>query len=179
MSELHRFLPEDQDLLVGLPYRVGMWMSGIDDTDLGTQSEEQEAAKLRSVLQSLAGSKKSVLLADIATEALRQTSNWPRWASMTETVLEDVSSAKRVLKGQATQEEFNAFAKALMLVGTAVARAVREDNDMVEEKSYLGWLSDKVNDITMALTDREAHKDMNISPAEDTALNELLDTLKA
>jgi len=30
MSELERFLPADQDILVSLFYRVGQWMSQVD-----------------------------------------------------------------------------------------------------------------------------------------------------
>lgn len=179
MSELQRFSPEDQDVLVGLLCRVGMWISGIDDTDVSTASEEKEEAKLRDVLQSLSATKKSTLIAELASEALRQKSNWPRWATSTDTVLDDVTAAKRILKGQGTSLEMGAFSKALMLIGTVVAKAFREENDLKEEKGYLSWLTEKANELTLAMTDHESYKDMNISPAEDTALHDLLETLKA
>ena len=40
MSELQRFLPQDQELLSGLLYRVGYWISNVDDTDEGNESGE-------------------------------------------------------------------------------------------------------------------------------------------
>ena len=71
-----------------------------------------------------------------------------------------------------------AFSKALMLIGTVVAKAFREDNDLKEDKGYLAWLTEKANELTLAVTDHEAYKDMNISPAESTALTELFMILK-
>ncbi|MEK7801834.1 MAG: hypothetical protein AAB276_05210 [Pseudomonadota bacterium] len=178
MSELQRFLPEDQDILVGLMCRIGMWISSIDDTDINAASEDKEEVKLREVLQSLSTTKKSVLVAELASEALRQKSNWPRWSTSADTVLDDVVAAKDILKSQGTHLEMVAFSKALMLIGTVVAKAFREDNDLKEDKGYLAWLTEKANELTLAVTDHEAYKDMNISPAESTALTELFMILK-
>ncbi len=180
MSELERFTPQDQDLLIGLFYRVGIWISHIDDTDEGTASEDKERAKLLHTLGVVAKSDSAGdLVKDLASEAIRQTASHGRWNKMTDDILSDVRQARVIIKAHGTAQEYVSFGKALMMVGTSVARAFREESDLEEKGTgYLSWLTEKAGHLTQALTDREAHKDMNISPAEDSALNELLDALK-
>lgn len=181
MSELQRFLPADQDLLVGLFLRVGYWMSGIDDTDIGDGSEQQEEAQMLKILKKLSQSDKlGGLCAELASEALRQKGNWTRWSTQTDTVLEDVKKAKDLIITQGTVEELPHFGKALVMIATAVAQAFREEAEDVaqEGNGYLSWLSEKATHVALAINDRAAYKDLNISPAEDSALNDLLTTLK-
>ena len=181
MSELQRFLPADQDLLVSLFYRIGQWMSHIDDTDTSDHSENLEEEQMLKVLTKLSKSANSGPLAnEIAAEAIRQKGSWARWAKQTDNVLADVTKAKALIKGQATQDEFVAYGRSLVTIATAVARAYREAEDVeeAEEKGFFSWLSEKKAHVTLALTDAEAHKDLNISPAEDSALNDLVMTLK-
>lgn len=180
MSELGRFLPEDRDLLAGLFYRVGLWVSRVDDTDVGEESENREHARLLAVLQGLAErSGTPELVRELAGEASRQKASWPRWGRGEETILTDVTAGLRLLKRQGTTEETSSFQKSLMFVGTAVARAYREEADgEKEEKGKLSWLSDKAGELLTSVLDREAWRDLSISPAEDTALTNLLDALK-
>ena len=181
MSELQRFLPADQDLLVSLFYRVGRWMSDADDTDSGNNSERLEEAHMFGVLTKLSQSKNiGSLCLEIASEALRHKGSWSRWAKQTDNLIEDVIKAKALIKGQGTNEEFVLFGRSLVTIATAVARAYREADDAEVEKSgILGWLSEKKNQVAMAIVDPEAHKDLNISPAEDSALTELVSALKS
>lgn len=180
MSELERFLPADQELLVGLFYRIGQWMSQIDDTDSDETSEQREEAQMLKILDKLAQSKNvGALCSELATEALRQKGSWARWAKHADTVLGDVARAKVILKDQANHQEFVAFGKSLVMIATSVARAYREADDAeMEEKGIFSWLAEKKAHVTLALTDAEAHKDLNISPAEDSALTELVMVLK-
>jgi hypothetical protein len=180
MSELQRFLPADQDLLVGLFYRVGRWMSDADDTDASETSEQKEEAQMFGILTKLSQSKNAgPLCNEIAAEALRQKGSWGRWSKQIDTVIDDVVKAKAVIKGQAIDEEFHLFGRSLVSIATSVARAYREASDVEMEKTgVLGWLSEKKNDVAMAIFDPQAHKDMNISPAEDSALTELIEALK-
>lgn len=181
MSGLQRFLPADQDVLVGVFYRVGPWMSGVDDTDIGDESERAEEAQMLRVLTKLSQSANAgELCREIAAESLRQKGSWGRWAAQSESFIDDVIKAKKIILGQATGEEFQLFGKSLVTIATAVARAYRESDDMeAQETGFLSWLTEKSNHISLALSDREAHKDLNISPAEDSALTELYEALKA
>lgn len=181
MSELQRFTPADQDLLVGLFYRVGHWMSQVDDSDLGEDSEKAEEAQIYKILTRLSQSSNAgALCQEIASEALRQKGSWARWMGQTDSVLDDVAKGKAIIMGQATADEFRLFGKSLVTIATAVARAYREAADMeAQEIGFLSWLTEKSSHVGMALSDREAHKDLNISPAEESALIDLVQALKA
>lgn len=181
MSELDRFLPADQDLLVSLFYRIGQWMSQADDTDTSEESEAVEEEQMFKILNKLAQSKNiGALCSEIASEALRQKGSWARWGRKVDDVMSDVARAKEIIKGQGNTQEFVAFGKSLITIATSVARAYREadDDEHAEEKGFLSWLSEKKANVALALTDSDAHKDLNISPAEDSALTELVMTLK-
>lgn len=181
MSELQRFLPADQELLVGLFYRIGGWMSSVDDTDINDKSEKLEEEQMFKILTKLAKSDKTgALCSEIAAEALRQKGSWARWGSQIDKVLEDVATAKTLIKDQGNAEEFQLFGKSLVTIATAVARAYRETIDMEQQEiGFLSWLTEKSSHVSLALSDREGHKDLNISPAEDNALIELVQVLKA
>lgn len=180
MSELSRFLPEDQDLLVGLFYRVGLWISHVDDTDEDETSETAEHAQLLRVLTKISKTESVAgLVREIAEEAGRQKQSWTRWARGGDALLGDVGRGLKLLKGQGVEGEIASFRKSLMFIGTSVARAYREDEDMERTgQGGLGWLSEKAGEMLTAVVDREAYRDLSISPAEDTALSELLDVLK-
>lgn len=180
MSELQRFLPDDQELLVSLFYRVGQWMSSVDDTDTPQDSEQVEESQMIRILTKLSDSKSvGALCSEIAAESLRQKGSWSRWSRQTDSVIDDIHRAKLMMKGQATDDEFVAFGKSLVTIATAVARAYRESDDAeFAEKGFLSWLAEKKAHVTLALTDSESYKELNISPAEDTALTELIFVLK-
>jgi len=181
MSELQRFLPADQDVLVGLFYRIGQWMSHIDDTDTTEKSEQAEEEQMFKILNKLANSKNTgQLCSEIAEESIRQKGSWARWSQNTDTVLADVAKAKELIKGQSNAQEFVSFGRCLVTIATSVARAYREANDEEhKETGFMSWLSEKKANVALALSDFDAHKDLNISPAEDTALTELVDVLKS
>lgn len=180
MSELSRFLPESQDLLVGLFYRVGLWISRVDDTDEEETSETVEYEQLFRVLTKIAKTESNPLLVrEMAEEAARQKQSWSRWAKSEDILLEDISRGLNLLKGQGVEAEISSFRKALMFIGTSVARAYREDQDMERTgQRALSWLAEKAGEMLTAVVDREAYRDLSISPAEDTALTELLQALK-
>lgn len=181
MSELQRFLPADQELLVSLFYRIGQWMSEVDDTDIGGKSEQIEETTMFKVLTKLSQSGNAgVLCSEIASESVRQKGSWARWSKQMDSVLDDVARAKTVIVDQGTVAEFQLFGKSLVTIATSVARAYREATDIeAQELGFLSWLTEKSAHISLALSDREGHKDLNVSPAEDTALNELVAALKS
>ena len=181
MSELQRFVPEDQELLVSIFYRTGYWVSTIDDTDVGEESEHLEMRQLLSVLEKISKAQKAgALVNELAAEAVRQKASWARWENLNDDFPDDLARAVLAAKGQTNDEEYKAFAKAIMMIGTAVAEAYREDVDNAPESDgYFSWLSEKANAVVLALTDKQSLKDMNISPQEDDALQEILATLKS
>ncbi len=181
MSELQRFLPKDQEILSGILYRIGYWMSNVDDTDEEDKSEKVEHDYLLKCLENISkAAKAGPLVNEMAEESRRQKQSWPRWESLNDSVLDDVETIVGLLKSQATDEELKLFIKACVMVGVVVARAFREEPEHKEEhEGYLTWLAEKANNMIMAVTDKESHKDLSISPEEDNALNNLLAALKS
>lgn len=181
MSDLQRFVPSEQELLVSLFYRVGHWLSNVDDTDLDDASENMENAQLERILRSLSKSKNvPPLCAALSAAALDRQDSWSRWSSMDDTIAEDIQAGCRIIKGQGTKAEYDGFSNCLMTISTAVARAFREEPEMqLEEENFLDWLSEKTSQVSLAVKDWDAFKDLNVSPAEDTALHELWAILRA
>ncbi len=180
-SELQRFLPKDQELLSGILYRIGYWISHVDDTDEGDRSEQVEHQHLLGCLNKISKAPKAgALLNEMAEESCRQEQSWPRWETKNDSILDDVAAAVSLLKSQGTEDEEKSFAKASMMVGMTVARAFREEPEhAVEHEGYFSWLTEKANDMILAVTDKDAHKDLGVSPEEDNALNDLLAILKS
>jgi hypothetical protein len=148
---------------------------------MGDKSERAEQAQMIKILTKLSQSEKvGALCMEICAEALRQKGSWGRWDKEIDTVLDDVALAKALIKGQGNAEEFQLFGKCLITIATSVARAYRETIDMEsQEIGFLSWLTEKSSHVSLALSDREAHKDLNISPAEENLLIELVAALKS
>lgn len=181
MSELQRFVPEDQELLVGIFYRTGYWISTIDDTDVGEESERREMRQLLLTLEKISNAQKAgALVNELAAEALRQKGSWRRWENANDDYLADLDRAVIAAKGQTNDGEFKSFSRAILMIGTAVAEAFREEVDNAPEpEGYFAWLSEKANTVLLAVTDKQSLKDMNISPSEDDALHQIVATLKS
>ncbi|MDY0030187.1 MAG: hypothetical protein RBR86_09630 [Pseudobdellovibrionaceae bacterium] len=180
MSGLQRFVPKEQELLSGIFYRIGYWISHVDDTDESDESEQIEQRQMIGALQKISKAPKAgALISEMATESMRQEQSWARWQAMNDTILSDMAIAVSLIKGQGTDEEYTIFSRACMMVATSVAHAFREEPDnMPENEGYFSWLTEKANNLVMSLKDKEGMKDMNISPEEDIALHELWEVLE-
>ncbi len=179
MSGLGSFLPQEQDLLIGIFFRVGYWISHVDDTDLSDVSEHNEQEQMARALTKISTSKSATeLVRELAAEALRRSGDQARWLKNEDALMADVIKAVKLVKYQGTDEDFSAFRKSIMYVATAVARAYREEPEQEQEDNgRFGWLIEKAESIVLAVKDQEAYRDLNISPAEDTALHELAEAL--
>ncbi len=176
---LGNFLPHEQDLVIGIFFRIGFWMSHIDDTDIEDKSEHNEQKQMVAALTRIANAKGATeLVREIASEALRRSGDQARWLSGEERMLEDVTKSVQLIHSNGTNEDFKSFRKSLMFVATSVARAYREEPDHgQEETSVLSRLLDRAGEMIGSVKDLDAYKDMNISPAEDTALHELAEAI--
>lgn len=176
---LGNFLPEEQDLLIGIFYRVGFWISHIDDTDVEDKSEVKEQERLAQSLKKISVSTGATeLVQEIAAEAMRRSGDQARWLKRIDHLLEDVAGAVRLVHSNGSAEDMTSFRKSIMFVATSVARAYREEPDEHAEKSAVARLLGKAGNMLTAVKDRETYQDQNISPAEDTALQELAEALR-
>lgn len=181
MSELVVFTDDEKDLLAGLIYAIGIWMSDADDTDEDTVSEQREYDHLLASLKKLSSNSDVVtLVRDLVAESLRNDLKWDSWRARADRALDDVPKALAVLRRHRMNDQVILhYKKVLMVVASNVAKAFREEpEDMPIETGFWNTISKGLNEFLMILGNRDRFQDMNISPAEDTNLTALFTALK-
>ena len=139
------------------------------------KSEALEKEHIFAALKRVARIAKTPLVAQSATAAL---SIGELGLKDTETLETDIRSAVSLLKDSNQQAELAEFKKALMYVATSVARAYREEMDHHEEEFIMQTFITKISGYLNGTQDPAEYKNMNISPAEDTALIHISEALQ-
>lgn len=172
MSDFHVFHPDEQNLLAGSLYKVGMWISHIDD-DGECIADEQEKKALEAVLKKSASKFSShPIISELATETLRRENYWANWEKDTDGALNDVAQSIKLLDGRLVDNEVKAYKELVMLVATSIAGAF-DENVELEETGMWGKLSNMV----IGVANPSLKSEMNTSPEEDSALTELAEVL--
>ena len=172
-----QLLPPDEEFAASLLTRVGFFISHCDDTDMGEESEEREKNNMDRALQRVAKGSKFPQIAAIANKA-RAHSTYND-AETEESLSADIKAAIAMLNGLEDDAVTLEYKKAVMFVGKSVARAYREELDHHEEEFFLETLVSKIAGALNRDSDPEEFKDMNISPAEDSALTMIAEALRA
>lgn len=172
MSSFSDMKPEDRGLLIGLLYRVGIWMSHAED-ESGEGDDVRELKALEYIIRSIARAHDdSSIIDEIAQETLKRKEKWSVWTKHSFDILGDCQKAVAVLKSNAAPKDLRDYRKALVHVAEAVAAAHGEFGmDIPHEESRLAAFLTKVVD---RIKGEQAEADfMNISPAEEDALERL------
>lgn len=179
MSELERFSPELQEFLAGLFYRVGDFISASDDTDVGEESEELEQKSMLALITQFSESRKlPPLICDMARETLARRRDWVRWGDARGQFLSEFEDALDLLQDSLIEDEAQSLRRCAFFLAMRVAESFREEADYgLDDANYFDKMQKKIAYWTLALTDRDARKKLNISPAEDSALHQLYDIL--
>ncbi|MCB1591511.1 MAG: hypothetical protein KDI90_03565 [Alphaproteobacteria bacterium] len=180
MSFLDQLVPEDRDIVVSLPYRVGMRVSHSDVTG-GDHSDEQEMRALSSILTGYAEEVfGSETVQYIISETVAKQDKWPVWARQLENLEQDCHKAIDLLSDVVDYKEVNAFKQHLMEIGEAVAMAFRE----VEKLSvfqrmslYMDYKKDKKLAAQKQLAVKSWDQFLNISMDERRALRSIAGAL--
>jgi hypothetical protein len=181
MSFLDDIQPEKRDMLVSLPYRVGLWVSQSDSSG-GDAANTEELTALSNIISGYA---EEVFGAEtvqhIISETVRKKSEWPRWGASLGDVIADCRNAVDILSEVVDVKEVNAFRHHLVEIGEAVALAFREydPNQSVVAKLplYVTYYLGKMK----ALQNKKPYKSfdefLNISANERRALTTLAQAL--
>ncbi len=176
MSDIGVFVPEEQEFLISIFYKVGVWMSYADDDegdDEGASDAEEEKVLIQ-VLNTLSKkNKKSPFIAHLTAEAARHTTSHKRWAHESDTTIADAVKGGKMIKAQMSPEDLALYKSALKETAQAVATAFREGDQ--GEKNW----GEKIQNTLFKLTNKSLHTEQSISPAEDNALTELFEALKS
>lgn len=126
MSELRGLLPEQVELAASLPFRVGSWMSHIDD-EPGHIDDIRERDALEAMLIEISKVKgRSRFVREVITLTIRNKKRWPRWAKQIDNILADSTSAINFLSGYLDDKDLREYRRALIQVAKAVAEAHAE-----------------------------------------------------
>lgn len=160
----------------GLFVRVGMWISHADDTDRSDKSENKEKDYMLRALTRVGKMSKS--------ESVRQSANMALTVSdvpqdrTEESLAYDIHRAIEIFMTVEDTEALPQFRKALIYVATSVARAYREELDQHEDEFLLETFMNKIAGYLNKDADPEEFKNINISPAEDSALTMISEALR-
>lgn len=169
MTSLSDFTKDEAELIAALPYKVGMWVSHSEDHD-GERDDTHENKALTACLRHYAkmGDGKP-FFAQVMKETLRCEDRWPEWADQSFALLEDIRKAVVILRARASVDEIKLFKRSLMEIGTAVAQASGEFSEDGKGEGFFGKILSRFS----GLADHDAGHPMNVSAAEDSALERL------
>ncbi|MCI0405128.1 MAG: hypothetical protein L0209_03485, partial [candidate division Zixibacteria bacterium] len=176
---LSAFSAGELELLVGLPYRVGVLISHAED-DEGNVDDEREKMTLESCLRGVAGlHTDEPLIRDIAQETLRRKDQWQEWAETDLTVEADARRAAALLFRKASLQEAKDYRAFVMEIAWTVARTYGEFTSFKEDKGsgVFNTLVGKIVGGFSSIARSDTGHPMNISAAEDSILSALSDAL--
>lgn len=129
MSGIIPLSPSDRELLVRLPWRVGMWVSSSDDQG-GDAASAAEAQALASIIVGFVeDSCKGELVQRLMEETVARRSEWPSWSEDLEAVPEECRIAVDSLSSVMPARDLASFKANMIEIGVAVASAWSERPD--------------------------------------------------
>lgn len=181
MSFLDELPEHDRNLLVSLPYRVGLYVSQ-SDTSGGDDSDEAEMQALSNIITAYS---QEVFGAEtvqyIISETVKRRGDWSKWSANLDGLESECHQAIDVLSGAVDVKEVSAFKNHLIEIGESVALAFREYGESTpfldKLRVYLLYISGKYK----AAKKGDGYKDweqfINISLDERKALRKIAGAL--
>lgn len=175
-------LPQDlQDLIVSLPFRVGLYISESDQTG-GDESAEAERKALENIVTFyVEDTVKGEFAHEVMLNTLNNKAKWGAWAENINQVPEECSRLTYMLKDVIEAKEILAYKQNLLEVAIAIAQAYCEFD---QNSSKLGKLELYVSlflkrMVSMFSGEQIPTNDyaLNISPSERAAIKLLSDNL--
>ncbi len=165
-----------RQVLVRLPYRVGLWISQ-SDTAGGDASDEQEMQALSNIINGFA---EDVFGAEaiqfIISETVNNSDLWPQWGENLDDVLQECRESSGLLALHVGEKEARAFQMQIFDIGEAIAMAFTEHEHMDGfipcAKVRLAYIQARIKG-----SSRSYSEFISISAAERKALAQLSDAL--
>jgi hypothetical protein len=178
MAGLSDLTPEERELVVSVPYRVGSWISVCDDNEKTNFDDKRERQALQLAVGRMAKAhRKMPFAAAIMREIEGNRSQWTVWDNniAENNVLQDTEKAIGICRAKFSKKEVSQYKQAVWNTAIIVAQAFGEqidpDNEMHVDR-FFAWLGSFI----MAPSLRKAPE--NMSPTERTALKKLRAVLK-
>lgn len=179
MTSLTSFTEEQQQLLIALPYQVGINISESDDAE-GEEDDKQEMQALHKILGLIPSLyNHTPLIQEILKATYAQAEErGATWAESSFDVTRECREAVALLKSSASETELRAYKKALLEIAETVARAAGE-HAVVEIRQEPDTALFKCMKKIMTMTGF-IHEDTsaNISVAEQAAMDKIAEALR-
>jgi|GEM_PF-803232 len=175
MSEM---TPQDKSIMISLPYRVGIWISQIDDIENRKMDDKREEKVLELAIEKMAGAhRKMPFAANIMTQVQKSKGQWKNWKTMSDekTVLKDIEDI--LIKAEATLKpaQIKQYKQAVWQTGILVAQAYDENYDP-DGEMHVNHFAEWVGSFFAAPKLKKAPE--NMSEKEKSALKKLRAVLK-
>ena len=167
---------DELSFLSDLFVRAGIFVSHCDDTDIGEESENLETKQLGRALARVSANARYPLVATLADMALKKISH--PFTDTQDSIVADLEQAAQFLFRLENPEQLLEYRRAVMYAATSVARAYREELDHHEEEFLLENILSRITGFLNKAADHQEFKNINISPAEDSALTAISEALK-
>jgi len=169
---------QDKALMISLPYRVGIWVSQVDDIENRKMDDKREEKVLEIAIEKMAGAhRKMPFAAQIMTQVSKSKSQWKSWKMTADekSVLADleiiISKAEAALKPAQVKQ----YKQAVWQTGILVAQAY-DENDDPDGEMHMNHFAEWVGSFFAAPKLKKAPE--NMSEKEKTALKKLRAVLK-
>lgn len=181
MSFLDDMTLSSKELLISLPYRVGLLVSK-SDTAGGEEADAKEMQALNNIIHGFAeqvfGSEQ---IQYIISETLAQKQKWPDWSDDLSAVPEECRQAIDIMKDHMGKKDIDAFINHLIEIGEAVALAFKEyeheESLSRKIKIYMSYALLKLKKSKSRNAPRSLQEFLSISVSERKALNEIAQAL--
>ena len=126
MAYLDHFSAEQRNLLIRLPYRVGLWISASDDSG-GAEAAAAERQALAAIVQGFTEDfLKSEFVEEIMRATVQHVDEWDQWGGKTENIPDEVRRGIELAALYIDYKQINALKQSLHDVAMTVAMAYRE-----------------------------------------------------
>lgn len=181
MNFLDGLSQSQRDLLVGLPYRVGLYVSQSDESG-GDESDEAEMVALESIVvaysQEIFGAE---TVQYVIGETVQRKKEWPAWSKNLEQVELECRKSIDILSNVVDDKEISAFKRHLLEIGESVALAFREYSEstpiMDKIKIYMHYMRSRKEAVKHGIVPKEWDQFINISLDERAALQKVAEAL--
>lgn len=177
MTFLDKLTQDQRDLVIRLPYRIGLWVSQ-SDTAGGREAVESEGQALSNILHAFAEDVfGSETLQYVMSETIRQKNDWPSWSKQVDLVPGECGDAVTLMRQYGEPKDVKALKNHLMEIAGAVALAFREEDS---SRSFFAALGLYVSHLfSSSGRKRRRFSDfLNVSTSESEALGAIVDALE-
>lgn len=179
MSFFKELSAEETDLIISLPYRVGHWISQVDDMEKTKRDDKWEKAALNRAIRKISRQNGANSLARaVMTEVDNNRVHWNTWANKCgeDVLFSDIGLAVDLVRIKIHPKATKSYKHVLWYMALVVAQAFGEDDDPDQEMHINHLFADLKN---LLFSSPLGKSPENISDIEKTALKKLRAALKS